>query len=111
MAGTVSSAKHDIHSAALANTAKLIEQARRQFQMEINKKDNSFTEGLLLICAIAIAASMVQIGFLLAPMSERAADINQCVKERTAYWMKNDKKPGPHTKSRLTSWCNGGRRG
>ena len=59
--------------------------------MEVNKKDNSFTEGLLLICAIAIAASMVQIGFLLAPMSERAADINQCVKERTAYWMKNDK--------------------
>jgi len=50
------------------------------FQMETNKKDNSFTEGLLLICAIAIAASMVQIGFLLAPMSERAADINQCVK-------------------------------
>jgi len=79
--------------------------------MEANKKDNSFIEGLLLMCAIAIAASMVQIGLLLAPMSERAADINQCVKERTAYWMKNDKKPGPHTKSRLTSWCNGGRRG
>ena len=79
--------------------------------MESDKNENHFLEGMLLICAVAISASVVQIGFLLTPMSKRAADINQCVEERTAYWMKNDKKPGPHTKSRLTSWCNGGRRG
>jgi hypothetical protein len=79
--------------------------------MESYKKENYFFEGILLICTVAISASVVQIGFLLAPMSERAADINQCVEERTTYWMKNDKKPGPHTKSRLTSWCNGGRSG
>ena len=77
--------------------------------MDSDKKENYFFEGILLICAVAISASVVQIGFLLAPMSERAADINQCVEERTTYWMKNDKKPGPQTKSRLTSWCNGGR--
>ena len=79
--------------------------------MESDKQENYFFEGILLVCAVAISASVVQIGFLLAPMSERAADINQCVEERTAYWMKNDKKPGPQTKSRLTSWCNGGRSG
>ena len=79
--------------------------------MERNKKENYFFEGVLLMCAVAMASSMVQVGFLLGPMSRRAADINQCVEERTAYWMKNDKKPGPHTKSRLTSWCNGGRSG
>ena len=79
--------------------------------MESYEKENYFFEGILLICTVAISASVVQIGFLLAPMSERAADINQCVEERTTYWMKNDKKPGPHTKSRLTSWCNGGRSG
>tara|TARA_B100001173_G_C15681963_1_gene418296 strand:- start:168 stop:410 length:243 start_codon:yes stop_codon:yes gene_type:complete len=79
--------------------------------MESDKQENYFFEGILLVCAVAISASVVQIGFLLAPMSERAADINQCVEERTTYWMKNDKKPGPHTKSRLTSWCNGGRSG
>ena len=80
-------------------------------QMEKSKRDYYFFEGILLMCAVAIASSMVQIGFLLGPISERSADINQCVKERTSYWMKNDKKPGPHTKSRLTSWCNGGRSG
>ena len=79
--------------------------------MESDKKENYFFEGILLICAVAISATMVQIGFLLTPMSERAADINQCVEERTAYWMNNDKNPGPQTKSRLTSWCNGGRSG
>ena len=79
--------------------------------MESDKKENYFFEGILLICAVAISATMVQIGFLLTPMSERAADINQCVEERTAYWMKNDKNPGPKTRSRLTSWCNGGRSG
>ena len=80
-------------------------------KMENNRKENYVVESVLVMCAVAIAASMVQIGFLLAPVSERAADINQCVEERTTYWMKNDKKPGPHTKSRLTSWCNGGRSG
>ena len=79
--------------------------------MESYKKENYFFEGILLICTVAISASVVQIGFLLVPMSERAANINQCVEERTTYWMKNDKNPGPHTKSRLTSWCNGGRSG
>ena len=79
--------------------------------MEYDKKENYVIESVLVMCAVAIAASMVQIGFLLTPVSERAKDINQCVKERTTYWMKNEKKPGPHTKSRLTSWCNGGRSG
>ncbi|WP_156915526.1 hypothetical protein [Synechococcus sp. WH 8109] len=80
-------------------------------EMENNGKENHAVESVLIICAVAMAASMVQIGFLLAPVSERAADINQCVEERTTYWMQNDKRPGPHTKSRLTSWCNGGRSG
>ena len=80
-------------------------------EMENNSKGNYAVESVLVICAVAIAASMVQIGFLLVPISERASDINQCVEERTTYWMKNDKRPGPHTKSRLTSWCNGGRSG
>lgn len=71
-------------------------------KMENHRKENSVVESVLVMCAVAIAASMVQIGFLLAPVSERAADTNQCVKERTTYWMKNDKRPGPHTKSRLT---------
>ena len=59
--------------------------------MESNKKENYVVESVLVMCAVAMAASMVQIGFLLSPVSERAADINQCVEERTTYWMKNDK--------------------
>ena len=77
----------------------------------MSDKENPVVMSILVVCAVAAATSMVQIGFLLSPISERAADINQCVEERTSYWIKNEKNPGAHTKSRLTSWCNGGRSG
>ena len=55
--------------------------------MESDKKENYFFEGILLICAVAISASVVQIGFLLTPMSDaQQTSINALKKERLIGW-------------------------
>ena len=64
----------------------------------MSDKENPVVMTMLVVCAVAAATSMVQIRFLLSPISERAADINQCVEERTSYWIKNEKNPG-HTQN------------
>ncbi|KZR80685.1 hypothetical protein PMIT1342_02645 [Prochlorococcus marinus str. MIT 1342] len=70
--------------------------------------DNTF-KLVICICSAVSAAALFQISSILQPIGKHAEETNQCIEERTAYWMKNDKKPGPHTRSRLVHWCNGGK--
>ena len=62
---------------------------------------------LIQLAAGFSAIALGSIAYFMMPISESAKNFNYCVKQKVAYWEKEDGELHPWTRSNQVAFCNG----
>ena len=62
---------------------------------------------LIQLAAGFSAIALGSIAYFIMPISESAKNFNYCVEQKVAYWVKEDGKLHPWTRSNQVAFCNG----